>query len=228
MNCIIIEDEPLAQNILKKYISNHPELCLCETFATPLKAIDYLREHTIDLIFLDINMPQWSGLDFYASLDNAPLVIFTTAYHEFAVKGFELNATDYLMKPFSPERFSQAVEKARIQFNTRKQESYVLVKSDRKEYRVTCSSIYFVEALSDYIRLHTSNGILTCKKTLKAFKEDLPKESFIQVHKSFIINKKHIHSLTSSEVICHQEKIPIGRVYKTQLKEVFSINQNNN
>src|SRR6185436_11331262 len=170
--CIIIEDEPLAQNILKKYISDHPSLELVAICDDALKAQTILTQQNIQLLFLDINLPKLSGINFIKSLIHPPLVIFTTAYPEYAVEGFELNAIDYLLKPFSFERFLKAANKAVRQLNkkgTAEQAipSFIFLKADKKVHKVSLDDILYIEAAGDYIKVMTENGLYVVNDTLK-------------------------------------------------------------
>lgn len=188
--CIIIEDEPLAQNVLKKYIGDHPSLELVAVFGDALEAQAILNQQNIHLLFLDINLPKLSGINFIKTLVESPLVIFTTAYPEFAVEGFELNAIDYLLKPFSFERFLKAVNKAieRLstshQSNEGKRAPFIFLKADKKIHKVDLESIHYIEAVGDYMKVVTDSGQLIINETMKKLQEELPERSFIRVHKS--------------------------------------------
>jgi len=169
--CIIIEDEPLAQNILKKYISDHPSLELVAICDDALKAQTILTQQNIQLLFLDINLPKLSGINFIKSLIHPPLVIFTTAYPEFAVEGFELNAVDYLLKPFSFERFLKAVNKVIEKLNTPVQNniggnnSFIFLKADKKNHKVDLETIHYIEAIGDYMKVITDMVELLVNET---------------------------------------------------------------
>jgi DNA-binding LytR/AlgR family response regulator len=194
--CIIIEDEPLAQNILKKYIGDHPSLELVATCADALEAQAILNQQNIHLLFLDINLPKLSGINFIKTLIHPPLVIFTTAYPEFAVEGFELNAVDYLLKPFSFERFLKAVNKAIEKLNTSAQNNnaassdFIFLKADKKNHKVDLESIQYIE---------------------------LPATQFIRVHKGFIISRYRIKFIEGNYVQVADKSIPIGATYRNEL-----------
>lgn len=221
INCIIIDDEPSSQNVLKSFISKIDYLQLKQVCNSALEAYDCLLKNPIDLLFLDINMPQLSGMSFYKSLQNPPKVIFTTAYSEYAVDGFEVNATDYLLKPFSFERFVQAVTKIKDLHNEKIE--YIVVKSDKKIHKIKIEDIYFLEGLGDYIKIHLDKNCLITYKTLKQMMNDLPITTFKQVHKSFIINKNKIDYIEGNLLIIKSNKIPIGKKYKKEFLDNFNL-----
>ena len=221
--CIIVEDEPLAQNVLKKYIGEHPTLELIAVCNDALEAQTILTRENIDLVFLDINLPKLSGINFIKTLVHPPLIIFTTAYPEFAVEGFELNAVDYLLKPFSFERFLKAVNKAIEKLNTANQHSdgsrsgFIFLKADKKIHKVDLDSIHFIEAIGDYMKVVTDTGQLIINETMKKLQEELPVRSFIRVHKSFIISRNKIKFIEGNYVQVEDKSIPIGATYKNDV-----------
>ena len=222
--CIIIEDEPLAQNVLKKYIEDHPSLELAAVCNDALEAQAILTQQNIHLIFLDINLPKLSGINFMKSLVHSPLVIFTTAYPEFAVEGFELNAIDYLLKPFSFERFLKAVNKAieklnayNTQNNADTKSSFIFLKADKKIHKVELENIHYIEAIGDYMKVVTDSGQLIINETMKKLQEELPVGSFIRVHKSFIISRNRIKYIEGNYVQIEDKSIPIGATYKNEV-----------
>ena len=221
--CIIVEDEPLAQNVLKKYIGDHPTLELIAVCPEALEAQSILTQQNIDLIFLDINLPKISGINFIKTLVRPPLVIFTTAYPEFAVEGFELNAVDYLLKPFSFERFLKAVNKAfeklnaNTQDNDRNKTSSIFLRADKKIHQVDLDSIHFIEAIGDYMKVVTDTGQLIVNETMKKLQEELPARSFIRVHKSFIISRNKIKFIEGNYVQVEDRSIPIGATYRQEV-----------
>lgn len=220
INCIIIDDEPSSQNVLKSFISKIDYLELKSVCNNALEALDYLKNNPIDLLFLDINMPQLSGISFYKSLQNPPKVIFTTAYSEYALEGFDVNATDYLLKPFSFERFVKAVSKIKnLKDNIN---SSIIIKSDKKLHKIKIEDILYIESLGDYIKVHLENYFLVVYKTLKKIYNELPKSIFIQTHKSFIINKNRLDYIEGNMVIINSNKIPLGQKYKKQFLESFN------
>lgn len=218
--CIIIEDEPLAQNVLKKYVADHPSLDLVAVCNDALEAQPILSQQKIPLIFLDINLPKLSGINFIKTLSRPPLVIFTTAYPEYAVEGFELNAVDYLLKPFSFERFLKAVNRALEKLNSEntlvaeEKMLHIFLKSDKKIHKVDLESIQYIEAIGDYMKVVTDAGQLVVNETMKKLLEDLPSKLFIRVHKSFIISRSRIKFIEGNYVQVEGKSIPIGATYR--------------
>ena len=222
--CIIIEDEPLAQNVLKKYIGEQPALELLAVCNDALEAQSILTQQNVQLIFLDINLPKLSGINFIKTLIRPPLVIFTTAYPEFAVEGFELNAVDYLLKPFSFERFLKAVNKAfeklnalTTQNNDSGKPSFIFLKAEKKIHKVDLDSICYIEAIGDYMKVVTDSGQLIINETMKKLQEELPAKSFVRIHKSFIISRNRIKYIEGNYVQVEDKSIPIGATYRNDV-----------
>lgn len=221
--CLIIEDEPLAQNVLKKYIGDHPSMELVAICNDALEAQSILMQQTVHLLFLDINLPKLSGINFIKTLIRPPLIIFTTAYPEFAVEGFELNAVDYLLKPFSFERFLKAVNKVieklntTVQNNTAESNSFIFLKADKKNHKIDLESIHYIEAIGDYMKVVTDTGQLIINETMKKLQEELPERSFIRVHKSFIISRDRIKYIEGNYVQLEERSIPIGATYRNEV-----------
>lgn len=221
LSCIIIDDEPSSQNVLKSFINKVDYLDLKHTCNDAIEAMEYLKNNAIKLLFLDINMPQLSGISFYKSLQNPPKVIFTTAYSEYALDGFNLNATDYLLKPFSFERFLQAVSK--IKDSKENKNDTIIIKSDKKLHQIKFEDILYVESLGDYIKVHLNNSFLVVYKTLKSMYNDLPNSIFKQVHKSFIINKSKLDYIEGNIIIIiNSNKIPLGQKFKKEFINNFT------
>lgn len=222
--CLVVEDEPLAQNVLKSYISTHPLLELAGVCKDAMEAQQWLLRQCADLLFLDINLPVLSGISFLKSLSRPPLVIFTTAYPEYAVEGFELDAVDYLVKPFSVERFLKAINKALEQLERAlspagiKQEPFIFVKADKKVYRINLSAIEYIEALDDYVRIVTTDTQYLVHDTMKGMQEELPAAEFMRIHKSYIISRSKIVFIEGNYVRIADKDIPIGASYR---EEVF-------
>jgi len=228
--CIVIEDEPLAQNVLKKYIEDHPSLVLVAICADAMEAQTILSRQPVQLLFLDINLPKLSGINFIKTLINPPLVIFTTAYPEFAVEGFELNAIDYLLKPFSFERFLKAVNKAIEKINSsaispQKNEptapSFVFLKADKKIHKINLDSILYIEAVGDYMKVVTESGQLLVNETMKKMLEDFPASRFIRVHKSFIVAINRIKYIEGNFIRIAEKDIPVGATYSDEFFSNF-------
>jgi len=223
LTCLIIEDESLLAEVLAEYISQVPFLELKHIFSDGMSALEYLEANETDLIFIDINLPKLSGINFIKTLIHPPLVIFTTAYPEFAVEGFELNAVDYLLKPFSFERFLKAVNKVIEKLNTPVQNniggnnSFIFLKADKKNHKVDLETIHYIEAIGDYMKVITDTGQLIVNETMKKMQEELPASLFIRVHKSFIISRSKIRFIEGNFVQVADKSIPIGATYRNEL-----------
>jgi DNA-binding LytR/AlgR family response regulator len=224
LNCIIADDEPIARQILENYIDALPNLNLVASCKNAFEVLEILQEKEVDILFLDINMPKLSGLSLLKTLQKRPNVIITTAYPEYAIEGFELSVTDYLVKPFSLERFMQAVQKVSKKTvaekviinrpdNTPKS---IFVKSDKKIIKLNFDEIYHAEAYGNYVKIFTDKMILT-PQTLSDFLDKLSND-FIRIHKSFVINFNHLKMIDGNQVILQNNtKIPIGKSYKKEL-----------
>ncbi len=228
MKCIIVDDEPLSQEVVERYVNDFPRLELIATCSNAIDAIEVIQNQSIDLIFLDINMPKLSGINFLKSLDNPPLVIFTTAYPEYAVQGFELDVVDYLLKPFSFDRFLKAVNKAIIKLNVLNEEkpinagnsneqNYLLIKADKKIYKTNYDDILYFQSCGDYVKIFTVEKTLVSNKTLKDIYSELPEHLFARIHKSYIIPLKRISFIEGNLVYIKKESLPIGLSYKEDL-----------
>jgi DNA-binding LytR/AlgR family response regulator len=216
LNCLIVDDEPSSQSILKIFCEDVDFLNVISICNNALEAMSILNsQNDIDLLFLDINMPKLSGLNFYKSLLNPPDVIFTTAYSEFALEGFEVNAIDYLLKPFSFERFLAAVNKA---LNKKKSEKNsddtIIIKANKVLHQVHPDDILFVEAFGDYVKVHQENTVITTNSTFTNILKILPKQ-FVRCHKSFAINLKKMNSLAGNVITIGDKTVPIGQTYKS-------------
>ena len=225
--CIIVDDEPLAREVLEKYISRCPLLVLTASCGSAYEAMELLDRNRVGLLFLDINMPGLSGLSMMRSLDRPPEVIFTTAYPEYAVEGFELDAADYLVKPFSYERFLKAVNKALKRMGngnspaaeTAEQKKFLAVKADGRIFQVEHASIAYLEAMGDYVRIHTDRGVITAYETLKNMEEILPEEQFLRVHRSFLVALDRISFLEGNMLRVGDRDIPVGPSYRESLMD---------
>ena len=223
LKCIIVDDEPLAQEVLEKYLENIRELELVAKCSNALEAFEILNHETIDLMFLDISMPVISGIDFLRSLRKAPAVIITTAHPDFALQGYELDVVDYLVKPVSLERFIRGVNKAmdRIKQHSPADKSnrpdYMFVKSDQKLIRINFADIDYIEGMKDYVKIFTTEKMIVTLHTMKFFEASLPSDQFIRIHKSYIVNAGSIKSIAGNELEVRQIRLPIGSSYKEQL-----------
>lgn len=234
-----MDDEELARNLVENYIKRLPHLVVVGQCANPLEAMQILQEKTVDLIFLDIQMPELTGIEFLKTLSQKPLVIFTTAYKDYALEGYELDVVDYLLKPFRFERFLQAVNKAGKLLKKESNEisssvsipkteketyerGYVLVKSDFKVFRIFYKDIIYIESKKEYVVFHTSVGQTFSLGSLKKLQQELPTEHFIRIHKSYIANSNNIGALEGNMVHIGAEKLPIGTSYRAEvLQQLF-------
>ena len=228
MNCIIIEDEPAARSILENYLSRCPDVRCSGTFADTFSAQAFLDSNPVDLIFLDINLPEMSGVSFLRSLVHPPLVIFTTAYPQYAVDGFDLEALDFLLKPFSFERFYKAVNKAREKFNTRIapiSSTKLTVKTGKRIYQLAIDDIQFIETCGDYVTIQCSNKKLVVHGTLKSWEEKLKGLLFLKVHRTAIVNLQKIDHLEGNLICIGENKLPVSEQFKEQLLERMGGNE---
>ncbi|MDP3432674.1 MAG: LytTR family DNA-binding domain-containing protein [Bacteroidota bacterium] len=229
MNCIIIEDEPAAQSILEHHISRCTDLHCFGTFADAFSAQTFLDANAVDLIFLDINLPEMSGVSFLRSLVRPPLVIFTTAYSHYAVDGFDLEVVDFLLKPFSFERFYKAVNKAREKFNARSQPvlpAKLSVKSGKRIYQILVEDIQLIETCGDYVTIFCTDKKLVVHGTLKSWEEKLKASSFMKVHRTTIVNLSKIDHIEGNQIQIGVHKLPVSEQFKEQLLErIFGKNE---
>ncbi|MEZ4989751.1 MAG: LytTR family DNA-binding domain-containing protein [Saprospiraceae bacterium] len=223
MKTVIIDDEPLAIRVLEKYTRANPLLQWQASFTDPLEAFAYIREHEVDLLLLDINMPELSGLALARSLTHPPMVIFTTAYPEFAVEGFEVEAVDYLVKPISPERFLKAIEKAHryLMMSAATVEEpaaqHLLVKADRKIYRIPMNELLYFQAYGDYVKIVCRDKQLTPKEKLSHFEQVLPQPRFLRVHRSYIIALDKIEYMEGNMLRIGEQFIPVAQAQREAL-----------
>jgi len=227
--CLVVEDEPLSQDVLISYISDIPTLELVQVCKDAIEATDVLRVTHIDLLFLDINLPKISGIRFLKTIASPPMVIFTTAYPEFAVEGFENDAMDYLVKPFSFERFLKAINKVAEKFSLLNDKTaakvqipdapsgFLLLRVDKRVHKVNLFDICYLEANGDYTKVYVSERCLVVHETFKGMVELLPEAYFIRVHKSFIIPIRRIRYLEGNQVKVDDNLLPIGLVYREEL-----------
>ena len=233
MNCIIVEDQPPAQRILKKYIEDVEFLVLKATFPDAITAIEYLKTQAVDIIFLDIHLPKLSGIDFLKTIPNPPSVILTTAFSEYALESYEFNVVDYLLKPFSFQRFVKAVSKVserkmnaspeNVDTEESIPEKELYVKSGYEHIKIALDDIHHITSDSDYTEIITANKKIISNESLRFWIETLPSTIFYRIHKSYIVNLKNIEKITGSQVyLSNGQKLPIGRAYKEEfLKAVL-------
>ena len=224
--CLIIDDEPLSRDVLRKYIGELKDLTLVAECRDAFEATAQLSAEQVDLLFLDINMPGLSGISFARSLTISPLIIFTTAYPEYAVEGFELNALDYLVKPYSFERFLKAVNRAKERLLELKTEGEIsrkiILKADKKIYALDFSDIKYIEGQGDYIKVHLVDKMLVVHQTLKSTLESLPEEEFMRIHKSYLVNLIHIEFIEGNQVKVGDHNIPVSPPNREELIQRFS------
>jgi DNA-binding LytR/AlgR family response regulator len=224
MNCIIVDDEPLSIRILEKYVKEIPNVNLVASCENAFEAMEITKKASIDVMFLDINMPKLSGLSLVKSLSNPPLVVFTTAYPEYAVKGFELEAVDYLLKPFSLERFITAVQKVEekltyqnAKITPEKTADFLIVKADKKLYKIDFQQIINLQAFGDYVKIFTERKMYLTKDKLSNIEKELPQNEFVRIHRSHIIALSKIEFIEGNLVKIGSEKLPIASTYKENL-----------
>ena len=225
INCIAIDDEPKALEIIERYCQKIDSICLRATFREPVKAIEFLRNEEIDLIFLDINMPDISGIQLIATLAVKPMVIFTTAYSNYAVESYNLNAVDYLLKPITFERFLAAVNKAADSFALKNKTGTknagpgtVFIKSGPQTYQVKIAEIFYLQKDGNYITVYLKDKKILIRENMTDIFDIVPEEQFVRVHKSFVVAVRHITMIEVHQLIINGEKIPIGSTYREALR----------
>lgn len=227
IKAIAVDDEPPALKILESFCKQTDLIILEKTFTKPSEAQKYLKRFPVDLLFLDIQMPSLSGLDFYKSVQQETMVIFTTAHSQFAVEGFNLSAVDFLLKPFTQERFLQAVNKASDFYNythnsERSQSQFLFVRADYSLIKIAIPDILFIEGLDDYLKIHLHNQkTIVTRMTMKAIMEKLPAKEFIRVHRSFILPFSRIENVRNKVITVAGTEIPIGSSYEEEFFKVF-------
>ena len=230
MKCIIVDDEPLAIEILETYVSRMEHLTLCATFRNAISAFTYLQQNSVDLIFLDIQMPKLSGIDFVKTLRTRPKVIFTTAFRDYALDGFDLEVVDYLLKPIPFDRFMKAVAKANLnptltapeqQHAPIAKDDALYFKVDKKTVKCRPSEIIFIESNKDYVKIRTAEKEIVTQLTISSLEETLP-GYFLRVHRSFIINLHKVDAFSATDIDLGSIQIPIGRNYKNDVLKVLS------
>jgi DNA-binding LytR/AlgR family response regulator len=240
IRCAIIDDEHLARQYLKDYVNKVPFLELIGDFNSPLKALDLIKSKKIDLLFLDIQMPDITGLDFIKTLEKSPYIVLTTAYKEYALEGYELNVVDYLLKPFSFERFVKAVNKVAEALEKDKQtgqsksesddtirpemfDDYLVIRADRKYYKINYDDLVYIEGQKAYVTFYTKKQQITALVSLKELEEKLPATVFIRIHKSYIVSIKKIASLEGNSIEIGQKYLPVGKSYRNTVDRIFGL-----
>jgi DNA-binding LytR/AlgR family response regulator len=223
-NCIIVEDEPIAAEILENFVSQDKELNLVGKCADAVYASSLLSIHDVDLMFLDLNLPVIKGFDFLKKIKNPPFVIVTTAYHQYAVEGYELDVTDYLMKPIPYSRFVTAVgkfkhlmeaEEALLEIADR---DFIFINSGKRQIKITLLDIFYIESLREYINIHTKAETFTFKMPISKIEESLNPKMFVRIHKSYIVSKSKVEVKSANMMQINGKKLPIGRTYKPSIE----------
>lgn len=234
-NVLIVDDELQARKLLNSYVQKIPSLNLVGSSANVIEAQSVMRENSVDILLLDIHMPEISGMEFARTLQQKPEIIFTTAYSEYAVDGFELNVADYLLKPVSFNRFFQAISKATDRITMaaalaaiengetpeKTKDGYIVIRADYRIYKVFYDDLLYIEGQREYVTFHTTTRRITAYYSLKNLEEELPSDIFVRIHKSYIVSLKHIEIIETGSVVINQHNIPIGKNYKDALLNKF-------
>jgi len=232
VKCIIVDDEPLAIEILESYVAKVEQLQLTGTFRNAVSAFTFLQQHSVDLIFLDIQMPKLSGIDFLKTLKQPPKVIFTTAFRDYALQGFELEIVDYLLKPIPFDRFLRAVAKVLHQpanpstgiKQDTPPDNYVYFKVDKKMIKTKMADVLYIESIKDYVKVKTPDREIVTQQKISYLEESLPREQFLRIHRSFIVNLEKIDAYSATDVEIGKHSIPIGRNYKNDVMKILAKN----
>lgn len=234
IKCLVIDDELPAREVLEKHIAGVEALELSDSCSNAVEALSFLQSHTVDLLFLDIQMPYILGTNFIRTLKNPPKVIFTTAYRKYAIEGFELDAVDYLLKPISFDRFLKAVNKilqvnlhgnisepVKTEHPKEQAQPFLYFRSDRKMVKVLFNDILYIEGLRDYIRIFTSTRAIVTKHQLASLEEMLPADMFLRIHRSYIISINKIDSYNTDVIEVGQKELPVGRMYRHDVNKIL-------
>lgn len=225
IKCLVVDDEPAARDILVRYIDQLPMLHLSGQCSNAVQTMGYLQKHAVDLLFLDIRMPQLNGTELVRILKDPPRIIFTTAYPEYALQGYELDAVDYLLKPIQFDRFLKAVQKAmQMQIipdnhithtqQPSSQEAFIYFRADRKMVKVLLKDILYIESMKDYVKVFTVSGVIITKQSISSLLELLPEQNFIRTHRSFIVSLQQIKSYTNELIEIEKTEVPIGKLFR--------------
>jgi DNA-binding LytR/AlgR family response regulator len=233
IKCLVVDDEPFARDVLRRYIEMVPSLSFCGECGNAIEAMSFLQRQSVDLLFLDIHMPQVKGIDLLKIISNPPKVILTTAHAEYALEGYDLDIVDYLLKPIQFERFLKAVGRA-FQFarpaaamhtapvEESRKEPYIYLRADRKMVKVLLQDILYVESMKDYIKVFTTRGTIITKQSITAMEAMLPEGAFIRTHRSFIASVEKIKSFTTELIEIEKAEIPIGKLYRNNVLKALS------
>ncbi len=230
IKCIIIDDEPLAAEVIENYLKEFSNVEHVGSFTNPLEALELIESGEIEAVFIDINMPKMNGLEFIRSIEAKPSFVITTAYREYAVESYDLDVLDYLVKPIPFNRFLKSINKLSLKFNADRsmenahdsaEKSFIFLKVDKKLVRIKYNDIHFIESLKDYIKVFTSEGDFLAHKSLTSITEELPKSKFLRIHRSFTVSLDKIDALEGNSVLLKGKRIPIGRKYVNHAKDVI-------
>lgn len=224
IKALAIDDEPLALSVIESFCDQLDYIDLQKTFTKPNEALKHLKKFPVDLLFLDIHMPSLTGIDFYKQIEQNTVVIFCTAHSQYAVEGFNLNALDYLLKPFTFERFQQATEKAKDYFsqNETQKSQHIFIRADYSLQKINLEDILYIEALDDYLKIYLhQQKTIVARMTMKAILEKLPSTDFIRVHRSFIVPIKKVESIRNKTLQILDKKIPVGNSYDEEVQKYF-------
>ncbi len=235
LNCVIVEDEPLARNLMIDYVKKVPTLNLVEACSSPVAVIDVLRNNPVDIMFLDVQMPELTGISLLKILQKKPLVVLTTAYSEYALEGYELDVADYLLKPITFERFLRAVDKVTQRLEVKQTvpektteettRPFVFVKDGTKLVKIRLEDILYVEGLKDYVTIHTKTQKIVSLQRLKVLEDQLPADEFIRIHNSFIVALNAIDAIHKGDVQIREVMLPIGETYKKSFRDFIDRNR---
>jgi DNA-binding LytR/AlgR family response regulator len=226
LSCIIVDDEPIARKILNEFVDHVPFLDMQGKFESAMKAEVFRSAHSVDIIFLDIEMPKVSGLQLLQKMHIESLVIVTTAFPQYALEGYELDVIDYLLKPFAFNRFLKAVHKAKDYYQIKnmatatQQPSYIFIKSDKRIEKIELSDICYIESVGNYVSIHTENKQILAYLTMKSLESQLPLEDFIKIHQSFLVNCSKIETIEGNEIKIGEKSLPISRNYRDLVMKV--------
>ncbi len=229
--CLIVDDEPLARGLIRNHLSKLDNFEIVAECSDAMKALEVLHSHKVDLMFMDIQMPQITGIEFLKTLKHPPQVIITTAYREYAIEGFELDVIDYLLKPITFERFLKSVNKF-FQVSANEQnglstpspaqdDAFIYAKENKRVVKVMLSEIYYIEGLSEYVKIHTADKKIVTKASMAGMEEKLPEADFLRIHKSYIISLRKIEAFTATSVEIGGKELPVGRSYKNKVAGVL-------
>lgn len=229
VSCIIVDDEAIAREVIATHLQKISNITIVSSCSNAIEAFNVLRQHKVDLVFLDINMPEISGIAFAKSINKDVKIIFTTAYRDFAVEGFELQAVDYLLKPISFDRLLKAMntyfdifsDNNSVEKNPSENNDFMFVRSDRRMVKVDFDTIIYIESYSDYIKIHLLNETIVTRETITAVEAKLPKNDFLRIHRSYIIALKHITSFTNEEITINNTVLTISRSYKKNVLQIL-------